>query len=72
MATSSDPVLYKCCQCDLYVTDRVTTACTRGPSVHPFQVAERDAKHKPLRVRVQCPSGHWCEYPCSPPEVSRD
>jgi hypothetical protein len=60
------------------VTERVQAACREGTALVPVvpRVEPKGAREsiqpavekEPKVVRIQCADGHWCDFPCRPPD----
>ena len=63
---------YECPKCQADMTEQVKTQCKISVDVPMFDLAGKTITKKkaPESVSLECPNGHWAEYPC--PKVSGD
>lgn len=58
---------YECPTCSWDMTDQVNTQCGLVV-IRPLVVEQVGVKRNELthaeKVMLQCPNGHWAEYPC--------
>ena len=56
---------YECPECQADMTEQVKTQCAITIDIPMLDTAGKTITSKaPESVSLQCPKGHWAEYPC--------
>jgi hypothetical protein len=60
-----EPTKYECPTCHIDMTDQVNKQCAVIIDIPMLNVAGKPKEGaNPDSVALQCPKGHWAEYPC--------
>lgn len=55
---------YQCPTCKVDMTDQVNKECALSIDIPTIVAGVKKEGARPESVSLQCPNGHWAEYPC--------
>jgi hypothetical protein len=64
---AQDSTRYECPKCQADMTDQVNKECAVSVDIPMLDSTgmKTGKGARPESVSLQCPNGHWAEYPCS-------